>query len=235
MDSWTDEQGGVYSADRKTLLKCPNVKWYRVAEGTEHLDPHAFRDCSLLQELELPYTMEEMGEDYWQSDISEEEYEQKVIEKECDWGDYPFAEDEESLRLYEKCWHDLHDGHEFLVPLTVDVMQWSHPYAEEELETYVTAHAFEEGVKDEYGVTYSASGKRVLGANLPDDVNEYNVRPGVVTICDMAFSRPKWGDYYTSLTVHLPDSVKQIGYLAFPYYRRVGNDFIFDDELTNAE
>ena len=38
----TDEFGGIYSADRKTLLHCPNVESYRVAEGTVHLDKNAF-------------------------------------------------------------------------------------------------------------------------------------------------------------------------------------------------
>lgn len=41
--------------------------------------------------------------------------------------------------------------------------------------------------KDEYGVEYSADGKRLLDA--PSDIEEYVVRDGTLVICDAAFCR----------------------------------------------
>jgi hypothetical protein len=35
---WIDGQGGVYSTDRKRLLKVPDVKRYRIEEGCEETD-----------------------------------------------------------------------------------------------------------------------------------------------------------------------------------------------------
>ena len=54
-----DEYGGIYSADNKRLLKCPNVKRYRIAEGCEEVDEKAFVGCSLLESLYVPYTFSE--------------------------------------------------------------------------------------------------------------------------------------------------------------------------------
>ena len=53
---WTDKFGGVYTADKKRLLKVPDVKRYRIAEGCEETDEHAFDDCKELEILYVPYT-----------------------------------------------------------------------------------------------------------------------------------------------------------------------------------
>lgn len=47
----------------KRLTKCPNVRCYRVAEGTEEVDDHAFEGCSKLEVLYLPYTMNNIAAD----------------------------------------------------------------------------------------------------------------------------------------------------------------------------
>ena len=54
-----DEYGGIYSADNKRLLKCPDMKRYRIAEGCEEVDEKAFVGCSLLESLYVPYTFSE--------------------------------------------------------------------------------------------------------------------------------------------------------------------------------
>lgn len=54
MSEWIDEFGGVYTADRKRLLKVPEVKLYRIAEGCEETDEHAFDDCKELESLYVP-------------------------------------------------------------------------------------------------------------------------------------------------------------------------------------
>lgn len=51
---WIDELGGVYSADRKRLLKVPDVKRYQIEEGCEETDEHAFDDCKVLESLYVP-------------------------------------------------------------------------------------------------------------------------------------------------------------------------------------
>ena len=52
--TWADGLGGVYTADKKRLLKVPDVKRYRIAEGCEDLDEHAFDDCKVLESLYMP-------------------------------------------------------------------------------------------------------------------------------------------------------------------------------------
>lgn len=54
---WTEEHCGIYSADKKRLLKAPNVKHFIIAEGCEEVDEKAFEECKILECLYLPYTM----------------------------------------------------------------------------------------------------------------------------------------------------------------------------------
>lgn len=54
-----DEFGAVYSKDGKRLLKCADVKNYKVREGTETVDKLAFVGCDKLECLYLPYTCPE--------------------------------------------------------------------------------------------------------------------------------------------------------------------------------
>jgi hypothetical protein len=57
---WIDEQGGVYSTDRKRLLKVPDVKRFRIAEGCEETDQHAFDDCKVLESLYVPESWKDL-------------------------------------------------------------------------------------------------------------------------------------------------------------------------------
>lgn len=66
-EGWTDEQGFVYSQDRKRLLKAPHkFKEYWIPEGVEKIDRLAFDHC-LFEELHLPSTckMEEWPVEEW--------------------------------------------------------------------------------------------------------------------------------------------------------------------------
>ena len=58
---WIDEQGGVYSTDRKRLLKVPDVKRYRIVEGCEKTDEHAFDGCKVLERLYVPESFEDQA------------------------------------------------------------------------------------------------------------------------------------------------------------------------------
>ena len=79
---------------------------------------------------------------------------------------------------------------------------------EGKLSTEVTEEEIEEGVKDEYGVTYSKDGLRLLEGYRK--LETYTVRKGTRVICDGAFS---WCTALTSIT--LPQGVKSIGKEAF--------------------
>jgi hypothetical protein len=60
-ESWTDEQTGNYSPDKKLLMCAPNVKRYRIKEGCERVDEKAFVDCDQLQSLYVPYTFTDVA------------------------------------------------------------------------------------------------------------------------------------------------------------------------------
>ena len=55
----TDADGGVYTPDGKRLLRCPDVKRYRIREGCEEADSRAFDRCEQLESLYVPYTFTE--------------------------------------------------------------------------------------------------------------------------------------------------------------------------------
>lgn len=55
-DTFTDEQGAIFSADRKRLLRAPNIKRYMIPEGTESIADDAFRGCRRLECVYVPYT-----------------------------------------------------------------------------------------------------------------------------------------------------------------------------------
>lgn len=58
-NTWTDEFGGVYTADKKKVLRVPNVKRYKIAEGCEEVDKGAFEGCEILEGLYLPQSFGE--------------------------------------------------------------------------------------------------------------------------------------------------------------------------------
>ena len=58
-NGFVDEFGAVYSKDGKRLLKCADVKNYKIREGTETVERLAFIGCDKLQCLYIPYTCPE--------------------------------------------------------------------------------------------------------------------------------------------------------------------------------
>ena len=93
---------------------------------------------------------------------------------------------------------------------SINLINLSVPEVVEEvkLSTKVTKKEIEEGVRDEYGVTYSKDGLRLLEGN--SELTTYTVRKGTRVICDKAFS---WCRALTSIT--LPQGVESIGNEAF--------------------
>lgn len=77
--------------------------------------------------------------------------------------------------------------------------------------TEVTDEELAAGIKDEYGVVYSADGKRLLHLNyLCNALESYDIKQGTKVICDYAF----WGSIELQ-QVTIPDSVSIIGDNAF--------------------
>lgn len=79
----------------------------------------------------------------------------------------------------------------------------------EALSTKVTEEEIENGIEDEFGVTYSKDGKKLLKAsrNLS---GRYMIKEGTKVICNRAFF---WCESLTS--INIPDSVTSIGESAF--------------------
>lgn len=61
MNEWIDEFGGVYTVDKKRLIRVPNVIRYRIAEGCEETDEHAFDDCKALGSLYVPVSWKDQN------------------------------------------------------------------------------------------------------------------------------------------------------------------------------
>lgn len=76
------------------------------------------------------------------------------------------------------------------------------------LPSYVWEGERETAIKDEFGVEYSADGKRLLYA--PEDIEHYVIKDGTQVICDCAFGRC---ENLSSITI--PEGVSVIGSYSF--------------------
>ena len=90
------------------------------------------------------------------------------------------------------------------------------PKEVEVLSTEVTEEDIKNGIQDEFNVTYSKDGKRLLKASR-NRSGHYMIKEGTKVICNMAFHR-------CSLTsINLPDSVTSIGDSAFEWCSSLTN------------
>ena len=85
-DSWMDEFGGVYTTDKKKVLRVPNIPRYRIKEGCERVDEKAFDGCSMLEVLYVPESFsEQAAEEAFQNMPS-------TVTNFCHW-DRPYVEE----------------------------------------------------------------------------------------------------------------------------------------------
>lgn len=61
-NTWKDEKGCEYSADKKTLIKGCNISSYSIIEGTISIASGAFSKCSTLFSIAVPQSLREIGE-----------------------------------------------------------------------------------------------------------------------------------------------------------------------------
>ena len=86
------------------------------------------------------------------------------------------------------------------------IIEWDRPYAEQDFIEDALYMKDQKIVCDEYMVSYSENGKRLLSAGDDFREKEYEVPDGVVTICSNAF-----GLCETFVTLSVPRSIKVIG------------------------
>ena len=97
-NKWEDEFGGVYTADKKRLLRIPDVKRYRIAEGCEETYEHAFDDSKMLECLYVSESYsEQAAEDTFNNMPSTVDnfcrWDRPYVEEVYDVNDYWFDED----------------------------------------------------------------------------------------------------------------------------------------------
>ena len=85
-----------YSSDGKRLLKCPDVKRYRISEGCEEVDDDAFEGCEMLECLYLPYTFSDEVVDEILNNIP------SSVDNICVW-DRPYVDEVYDVNEY---WYD---------------------------------------------------------------------------------------------------------------------------------
>ena len=88
------------------------------------------------------------------------------------------------------------------------ILQQPEKPKEEIRRTDVTDEDRQNAVKDEFGVSYSADGIRLIKA--PSNLVSYQIKEGTKVICDCAFRCKS-----VLKTIHIPNSVTQIGSRAF--------------------
>lgn len=60
-DAVTDEDGAVFALieNGRMLVKAPNVKCYRIPEDVYRIAVNAFKDCTEMEELDVPYLVDD--------------------------------------------------------------------------------------------------------------------------------------------------------------------------------
>ncbi len=96
-------------------------------------------------------------------------------------------------------------------PILIDRTKNKKPF----FKTKVSAIERKDGIKDEFGVLYDSTNKRLISA--PRDLTECQVQEGVEIICDNAFS------FCNLQRIILPKSLKCIGRSAFSYCKFLNN------------
>ena len=81
--------------------------------------------------------------------------------------------------------------------------------------TSTTLEENRNSITDEYGVRYTADGKKLISTPV-SLTGEYKIKPGTESVCDSAFQYKVW-----LINVEIPSSVKYIGRAAFVHCERL--------------
>ena len=92
----------------------------------------------------------------------------------------------------------------------------------ESYSTIVTYEDVENAMEDEFGVIYSRNGKRLLKCK-DENITNYRIKSGTMVICDEAFQ-----DCSSLQSIHIPDSVVNIGSHAFSFCKSLQSIHISD-------
>ena len=97
----------------------------------------------------------------------------------------------------------------------------------EKIDTSCSGKDLAEGVKDEYGVVYSADGKRLLKCDSGVELFVYTIKSGTQVICNNAFYRCG-----SLQSIVIPDSVTSIGNGAFSWCNSL-QSIVIPDSVTS--
>lgn len=108
---------------------------------------------------------------------------------------------------------------------TAQIVCFSVGELEEVLSTEVTEEDIKNGIEDEFGVTYSRDGKRLLKGN--QKLQTYSIKKGTSVICSYAFN---WSSSLQQIII--PDSAAIIGESAFNFCGAL-QQIIIPDSVTS--
>ena len=200
-DTWTDEYGAEYSADRKCLIHVPGeIKDYSILEGTEEIGNYAF-DNTEADDIGYDEIIKS-GNDIWDYIISTSKLVSVTIPNSINTiGKDIFVGCDKLTTIYIP--EGSKEKFEQLLPEYKDLLI-------ESISTCQPKNASNDSWIDECGVTYSQDNKYLLfGSRL----KEYSIRQGTKIICDHAFEARF--DSACLKKIRIPDTVKAIGYSAF--------------------
>jgi len=191
----------------------------------DHIDD--FSLASILLSLKAIALQPSLLEEYGASDrllFSEKDY-RNLSESSALGALQPLMQDAELASLYSLYILALSQNN--LSQVSFRLFNLSRPdrsqYEEENLSTEVTDEDLANAWTDEFGVKYSADGKRLLSS--PADIFNYTIKQGTIVICELAF----WENENIT-SVIMPDSVSFIGRCAFENCRNLSS-VIFSNKI----
>ena len=203
---------GITAIDRCAFVGCKNLRKIVIPEGLRFIGEMCFEGCQNLRYVVLPSTIEQIGDD---------EFNDFEIFGGCISLSYifiPKGAKEKFVSYFSENLLVEENPETFFEKKTQDSAVLSNT----DLNTTITEKEIREGWSDEYGVRYSADGKKLLFSTqrLKNTINyskirHYKVKSGTVVICDYAFESGEL------VSIELPDTIVKIGNSVFSECRNL--------------